>query len=145
MAMTSRDGNDVILKVFFLVAETMDKNVVTFDATDSVFNENTYLAQDLVFSLLLLTQLWIWILFALAWFLVGQLDIFPLIVGLEAKIAQVSKNDDVRKPIQLRREFFFQHLVVVVAPREGAPQEENDLVDCRNHGVFQRMSFFFKL
>ena len=121
-----------------MVAETMDENVVTFDAADGIFNENTYLAQDFVFSLLLLSQLWIWILFALAWFLVGQLDIFPLIVGPEAKIAQVSKNDDVRKPIQIRREFFFQHLVVVIVPREGASQEENDLVDC----IADRLRFF---
>ncbi len=70
------------MKVILVVAESMNKDIVPFDTSDSVFNENAYLTQDSVFSLLLISQLWIRILFAFARFFVGQGKVVPLIVGL---------------------------------------------------------------
>jgi hypothetical protein len=133
------------VKVILVVAESMNKDIVPFDTSDSVFNENAYLTQDSVFSLLLISQLWIRILFALARFFVRQGKVVSLIVGLKAKIVWVSKHEEVGKPIQIWWKFLFQHLVVVIAACESAPHEKNHLVNGRNHRVFHCMPFFLPL
>ena len=48
-----------------MITEAVNQNVVTFDAPNGVFDENTSATQSTIFCFLLISQLRVWIVFAL--------------------------------------------------------------------------------
>jgi hypothetical protein len=110
-----------------------------------MLNKDPDLTQDFIGSLLLIAQLRVGVLFALAWLLGRDVNPIPSVVRLNTKVASIDPNIDICKPVQLRRQLLSQHEVVVIVPTQRPPQKDDKLGRERHDRVFQRMLFFFPL
>ena len=91
-----------------------------------------------------LAQLQVQVLLALARLLCRAFHPLTLVVSSNTKITQINSNIDIYKPVQFRRQLFFQHLVIMIVPSKRLPQKDNQLVRDRHHRILQRMPFFFR-
>jgi hypothetical protein len=120
----------------------MCQNVVAFHAANGMLNKDTDLTQGFIGSLLVIVQLRVGVLFPLARLLGWDVNLIPLVVRLNPKIASIYSNIDVCKPVSFRRELLFQHAVIVIVPAKRPPQKDNKLVRESHDRVLQGMLFF---
>src|SRR5262249_28855164 len=91
----STDANSLILKVSFAIAEDMYQNVVAFHPANGMLNKDTDLTQGFIGSPLVIVQLRIGVLFALARLPRRDVNLISLVVRLNPKIASIDSNIDV--------------------------------------------------
>jgi len=120
----------------------MHQNVIAFHAANGMLNKDTDLTQGCIGSLLLIAQLWVGVLFALARLLGRDVNPITPVVRLNAQIAQIDADIDIYKPVQLRRKLLFQHEVIVIVTAKRPPQKDDQLVRERHDRILQRMLFF---
>jgi hypothetical protein len=120
----------------------MDQNVVALHAANGMLNKDTDLTQGGIGSLLLIAQLRVGVLFALARLLGRDVNPIPPVIRLNTKIASIDSNIDIYKPVQLRRKLVFQHEVIVIVAAKRPPQKDDQLVRERHDRILQRMLFF---
>jgi hypothetical protein len=123
----------------------MDQNIGALHATNSMLDKDAHATQGGIGSLLLIAQLRVGVLCALA--RLPRRDVKPvtLVVRLNAKIASIDSDIDIYKPVHLRRQLLFQHEVIVIVTTKRPPQKDDQLVRERHDRIFQRMLFFFPL
>ena len=122
----------------------MYQNVVAFHAANGMLNKDADLTQGFIGSLLAIVQLRIGVLFTLARLPRRDVNLIPLVVRLNPKIASIDSNIDVCKPVELRRELLFQHEVIVIVTAKRTTQKDNKLVRESHDRVLQGMLFFFR-
>ena len=128
-----------------MIAETVNQNVVTFDAANGMFDRDADLAQSFVVGLLVVGQARVRLPLAFARFLVRAFNLLTSIVGLDAKVTQVNQDGKANEPVKLRRELCFEHLVVMVVTCKGVAQKDDHFFRGRDQGVLERMAFFLPL
>jgi serine acetyltransferase len=128
-----------------VIAEAMSQNVVALHAANRMLDKDADLTQGGIGSLLHCAQLRIGIFFALARLLHWNLNLIATIVRLNAEITSIASNIDVCKPVQLRRSFLFQHVVIMVVAAQCPTEKNNKLVRESHDGVLQHMPLFFPL
>jgi len=99
----------------------MHQNVIAFHAANGMLNKDTDLTQGCIGSLLLIAQLWIGVLFALARLLGRDVNPITPVVRLNAQIASIDADIDISKPVQRRRKLLFQHEVIVIVTAKRPP------------------------
>jgi hypothetical protein len=123
----------------------MHQNVIAFHAANGMLNKDPDLTQSFIGPLLLIAQLRVRVLFALARFLRRDVNPIPSGVRLNTKIASIDPNIDICQPVQLRRKLVFQHEVIVIVTAQRPPQKDDTLMRERHDRMLQRMPFFFPL
>ena len=126
-----------------MIAEAIHQNVIAFDAADGMFDQDANLAQGFIVRLLSLGQASVRLPLAFTRFLVWAFNLFPRIVGLQPEVPQVNENGKVNEPVEFRREFCFEHLVVMMVTCKGVAQKDYHLLRGRNQSVLERMAFFY--
>ncbi len=123
----------------------MHQNVRAFHAANGMLNKDTDLTQGFIGSFLIIAQLRVGVLFALARLLCR--DVNPLTPGvrLNTKIASINPNIDICKPGQLRRKRLVQHHGIVVVAAQRPPQKDDQLVRERHDRILQRILFLVVL
>src|SRR5262249_37683930 len=106
----------------------MHQNVIAFHAANGMLNKDTDLTQGGIGSLLLIAQLRVGVLFALARLLGWDVNPITPVVRLNTKIASIDADIDICKPVQLRRKRLFQHEVIVLVPAKRPPQKDDHLL-----------------
>ena len=77
----------------------MYQNVVAFHAANGMLNKDADLTQGFIGSLLVIVHLRIGVLFTLARLPRRDVNVIPLVVRLNPKIASIDSNIDVCKPV----------------------------------------------
>jgi len=126
-----------------MIAEALDQNGIAFDAADGMFDEDAHLAQGFVVRLLGRGQASVRLLPAFTRFLVWAFNLFTGIVGLQPQVTQVHQDGKANEPVEFRRQLCFEHLVVMMVAWKGVAQKDDHLLRGRNHGVLERMTFFY--
>jgi hypothetical protein len=123
----------------------MHQNVIAFHAANGMLNKDTDLTQSFIGRLVLIAQLRVRVLFALARLLGRDVNPIPSVVRLNTKVASIDADINICKPVQLRRQLLFQHEVIVIVTTQRPSQKDDKFVRERHDRVLQRMLFFFPL
>lgn len=123
----------------------MHQNVVAFHAANGMLNKDADVTQGFIRSLLIIAQLRVRVLCALARLLHRDVNQITPVVRLNTLGASVNPNMDILKPIQLRWKLLLQHTVLVMVTTKRTTHKDDHLVRERPDRVFQGMLFFFPL
>ena len=85
--------------MLYAIAKGMDQNIVALHTTNGMLDKDTNAAQGSIGSFLLLAQLWVGVLLTLARLPRRDVNLLPLVVRLNPKIASIDSNIDVCKPV----------------------------------------------
>lgn len=132
------------MKVGPAIAKTMDENIVAFDASNRLFNDNACMADDTIFCLLCRCQRRLWVTLAGARFLVWQCNLCTGIVGADAQVAQINQHSHCLKPGQVWWKFGFQHRIIMMVTAKRLTHKEDDLGRRGDQRVLQGMPFFYR-
>ena len=77
----------------------MDQNIVALHATNGMLDKDAHATQCRIGSLLLLTQVWVGVLLALARLLRWDGNLITPVVSLYPKIASIDPHMEIGKPI----------------------------------------------
>ena len=127
------------------IAKGMDQNIGALHATNGMLDKDANATQGGIGSLVLIAQLRVGVLLALARLPRRDVNPITLVVRLNAKRASIDSDIAIYKPVHLRRQLWFQHEVIVIVTTKRPPQKDDQLVRERHDRMFQRMLFFSPL